>query len=941
MRTSILRGAFRATRTANYVKPSGGSAPAPTVTSASLASVPWRPTAITLTGTNFVSGATVGISVNSGSTWTPCTSVTFGSSTSITATTPAQSANAASSIVRFRVTNPDTQTGTLGSGNVAVQCDPKDFTGLVAEYRGDVGNTVSGGLISKVADQSGVGNDVTATGGQQPTQIVAGLNGRNTISFDGVANFLRCSSFALGGSTFCMFAVMKQKSTAGPTCAVDYNNLNPSLVYAFTGAGLSTEFMNSAQNLSSTANTTNQWHRFTMRVSASAEDLLVDGADHQTSTFASSAPATSGVLTIGARQLGDLFEQMELAHLLIYNVNQIPNEAAIDSYLLSIWGSGSTVEDSIDMSSFATSYAGLTYARTGADAVAAASASTTRTIAAGLPLYEDRGDGVSVGVWTHPALTNDAPQDLTTWTTVHSAAVTAQSGQAPDGTSTAYEVNDTDAANVAGAKCTFTAGARVMSCWVRDHAGAAPTVPGMIGSDIATPGSGFGVSCTSGTTWRRVSYKDDSSLSGAAALNVLPAGAQPGSSSASATGALDVYAPSSISLPFSFQNFGSSADPPCFKGSTSAGTGQIANFSKIVRNGEIAIRFRVTAGFSCRDQQGSFSDRYLFGAHSANGATGIRYSQSGGNRIIASVEGTDILTLGTGNGPPVGFNTGDELDVVFWYRASQNECGLRVGVNGMYVEIRGTAALTLATMTVGYLGSDYTGANNFFGQFYNYQSRSGSQLAGGQTDLFPLSPEIFQIGDSIATAFSFGDAFATVYYARNATRRTLPGILNQAISGKTLVNQKATLDASPYKGMGSVKAVIIEAGINDLIIDVVNEATFVSRYQALVNDIRAAWPTAKIYGQEMTPCKAYLNANGLSAQYAVWLACNADIGGTGTNPITGLDRVISSQVAALNDGSGNLLSQYDSGDGLHPIEPGRFVIGNAVRTGLLADGIVT
>jgi hypothetical protein len=103
--------------------------PAPTLTSASLASVPWRATAITLTGTGIVTGATVDMSVDSGSTWTACTSVVFGSSTSITATTPVQTTNADASVVRFRVTNPDTQSGILPGGNVTVFFQA-DFTAL-------------------------------------------------------------------------------------------------------------------------------------------------------------------------------------------------------------------------------------------------------------------------------------------------------------------------------------------------------------------------------------------------------------------------------------------------------------------------------------------------------------------------------------------------------------------------------------------------------------------------------------------------------------------------------------------------------------------------------------------------------------------------------------------------------------------------------------------
>jgi RHS repeat-associated protein len=84
---------------------SGGN-PAPTVTNVTPGSGPASGgTSVTITGTNFVSGATVKFGTAS------ATGVTFVSSTSLTATTPA-----GSGAVNVVVTNPDTQTGTKTSG---------------------------------------------------------------------------------------------------------------------------------------------------------------------------------------------------------------------------------------------------------------------------------------------------------------------------------------------------------------------------------------------------------------------------------------------------------------------------------------------------------------------------------------------------------------------------------------------------------------------------------------------------------------------------------------------------------------------------------------------------------------------------------------------------------------------------------------------------------
>jgi hypothetical protein len=84
--------------------------PAPKVTSISpTVATPKGGTVITITGTNFVSGATVTFGANAG------TNVVFNSKTSLTATAPA-STNKAEGQVNVTVTNPDSQAGTLTNG---------------------------------------------------------------------------------------------------------------------------------------------------------------------------------------------------------------------------------------------------------------------------------------------------------------------------------------------------------------------------------------------------------------------------------------------------------------------------------------------------------------------------------------------------------------------------------------------------------------------------------------------------------------------------------------------------------------------------------------------------------------------------------------------------------------------------------------------------------
>ncbi|PYP89132.1 MAG: hypothetical protein DMF61_03970 [Blastocatellia bacterium AA13] len=124
-----------------YVAPSG---PAPTVTAASPSSGPTNGgTAITLTGTNFASGATVTIG------GTAATNVAVTNATTITATTPAHTAGA----VNVVVTNTDGQSGTLTNGFTYNAIAPG--AGDVVLYASEA--TVKAGNWQTVSDQTAAG----------------------------------------------------------------------------------------------------------------------------------------------------------------------------------------------------------------------------------------------------------------------------------------------------------------------------------------------------------------------------------------------------------------------------------------------------------------------------------------------------------------------------------------------------------------------------------------------------------------------------------------------------------------------------------------------------------------------------------------------------------------------------------------------------------------
>ena len=88
-------------------------------------------TAVTITGTGFLAGATVKLG------GTAATGVTVVSSTSITATTPAHAAGAVSVVV----TNTDAQTGTLTNGYTYTTSNPAPTVSAITPNSG----TANGG----------------------------------------------------------------------------------------------------------------------------------------------------------------------------------------------------------------------------------------------------------------------------------------------------------------------------------------------------------------------------------------------------------------------------------------------------------------------------------------------------------------------------------------------------------------------------------------------------------------------------------------------------------------------------------------------------------------------------------------------------------------------------------------------------------------------------
>jgi hypothetical protein len=134
------------------------SSAAPTVTLVSPTSGPAAGgTAVTVTGTNFVAGATLTLG------GVPATGVTFVSSTSITATTGAHAAGA----VNVVVTNPDTQSGTRTNGFTYTSTTAPTVTSIGPNNSGPA----AGGTFITVTGSNFVAGATVTLGGVSATGV--------------------------------------------------------------------------------------------------------------------------------------------------------------------------------------------------------------------------------------------------------------------------------------------------------------------------------------------------------------------------------------------------------------------------------------------------------------------------------------------------------------------------------------------------------------------------------------------------------------------------------------------------------------------------------------------------------------------------------------------------------------------------------------------------
>jgi hypothetical protein len=562
---------------------------------------------------------------------------------------------------------------------------------------------------------------------------------------------------------------------------------------------------------------------------------------------------------------------------------------------------------------------------------------------------EDYGDGNGSGTRTFPSYTNivgaGASNNIAhgNWSTQNTSTRTADYANGPDGTTTASRFLDTDGGAVANAYQIIGSGAPAWACaWVRDDSGGSPATSE---GDLtwADAYHNLGVNLGTGSSWR---YKCGYSTTDTYFV-VRPSGevlsyygATP-TSTASATGGVLLWGIQALqygarlpSIPFDTNSSSSLA--------VGAATLQLVTPAQaLLPGGDLDLTVcGISDWFDSTAHLTNAQDWCVWGAREAGaGDDKLCYTGSSGAAVQTqwnlTVRGAVVRTMVMGL-PPID----TEWCVRAWYRPSVNESGLLFMSNGMVEHVSGivtgtTSGGALATPTAFYLGANPTGSE--------VAPVRWTRMRTNPIRYSTLRPEIVVLGDSLSEYWGGGvggnyyrnHSWASSVYTLAQGRARPTGIVNLAFHGERIDEQKTRWDGAPYKGQSQIKCVWIYAGVND-IAQGASAATISTRYQALVDDIAAANPSAKILCQKIGPADAYFDAG----QEAVQDATNDNLNGTGSNNITGCHAYVTSIYTAL-DSSGNLKAACNRNlaDGLHYDGIcARLEIGPAAATALAAQG---
>ena len=214
------------------------------------------------------------------------------------------------------------------------------FSGIKGWWSADAGVTQSSGAISLVADQSGNGNDLSASGAARPTLVTNTLNALPIIRFDGVTNELRKVSGSLGSAVLALTMVVRATASGvyGGVFLVGDWAVGSSGGAIFAGG--STQIVEAVNpstggiSLGDIAGPT--WHVFTMVMFSGTARGWLDGTISTDTSSIGAVPSGTADL-IWANRASN-YGKFDLAEAVIYNADQTNTRREIEMYLREKYG---------------------------------------------------------------------------------------------------------------------------------------------------------------------------------------------------------------------------------------------------------------------------------------------------------------------------------------------------------------------------------------------------------------------------------------------------------------------------------------------------------------------------------------------------------------------------------------------------------------------------
>lgn len=173
----------------------------------------------------------------------------------------------------------------------------------------------NGGAVATWQDQSGNGNDLTASGAQRPTFETGVLNSKPVIRFNGSSNYLTLTTPFYPGTNWTAFHVLIKSGASNRfTCLTNLTSGDPSDFLSYSDGNV---YVSNHLGYRFVAEDTTSWAIWTSVNTSDVQTLLKNNVGQTLSSLNSNPFATSWNV-LGSRSSDPTFSNGDLAELIVY-----------------------------------------------------------------------------------------------------------------------------------------------------------------------------------------------------------------------------------------------------------------------------------------------------------------------------------------------------------------------------------------------------------------------------------------------------------------------------------------------------------------------------------------------------------------------------------------------------------------------------------------------